>query len=133
MSLLQTLGTALNAGLGVVSVLTPTLGPILTTVGALAPGTKPVVQSINNELPEIAQTVAQIEAVGIQLSLDGNAKLRLAAPFVTQVIMKSPLMADKKIQDKALFDKGVADITSGMVALLNSLDHQAGATQDSKS
>lgn len=117
-SFLKNLGQILNAGVGVVSILSPTLGPL---IGALIPSTKAGIQNINDELPEIADTIVKVEAIGQALSLQGPDKLKISIPLVTQIIMKSKLMYEKVIKNAALFQQGVTKIADGMVDILNSI------------
>ncbi len=72
-------------------------------------------------LTQVAGVVVSIEAVGVALKLDGPQKLTAAAPLVSQLIRQSSLVTGKKIADPLKFDAAVAEITSGVVALLNSL------------
>jgi hypothetical protein len=115
MSFLKKLGEVLNAGSG----LLPIVGPL---INIFAPKAAPGVQNVSDELPKIAAIIAQIEAIGQAMQLPGAKKLEIAAPMVAQIVLASPLMAGKSIQDQVLFMKGVTGIAGGMADLLNSLN-----------
>lgn len=116
LSFLKNLGSILNTGLSVATVLTSDLQPVLNSTPA-----GPLFTTIEDELPAIAGAIAQAEAIGQQLALAGPDKLKIAVPLVTQVVLKSPLMAGKAIADQAGFQKAIVDLTNGMVGILNSV------------
>lgn len=69
-----------------------------------------------------AAIIVQAEIMGQALSLPGPDKLKMAAPAMAQVILKSDAMIGKKIKDAALFQSGITKITDGWADILNSLD-----------
>lgn len=115
MSFLKQLGQVINAGSGLI----PVFGPIISMLIPKSAGT---VQNVSDELPQIAAAIAQVEAVGQAAQLPGAQKLEMATPLVKLILMGSPLFKGKKIQDPALFNKGVMAISSGMADLLNAID-----------
>lgn len=89
------------------------------------PGSAGTVQLISKDLAQIGDVIGQIEVIGQTLTLAGPDKLKAAIPLVTQVVLASPLMAGKKINDPAKFNTAIAGIASSMADLLNSLDESA--------
>jgi hypothetical protein len=117
-SFLKNLGNILSTGLNVANVLTQNLGPVIATA---APATAPAIQNISDELPKIAEAIVQAEAIGQLMQLSGPDKLKIAVPWVTQVVLKSPLMAGKAIAQPEVFKQAIVDLTNGVVGILNSV------------
>jgi hypothetical protein len=76
---------------------------------------------INEDLQDIAGVVISVEALGQLQGIPGAHKARLAGPLVAQVILRSSVVANRKIEDPALFAKGCQQIGTGMADILNSL------------
>ena len=78
---------------------------------------------IKDTMLEVRDAIIAVElmATGIAGGATGPDKLRMAGPLVRDVILKSALVGNKDIEDKALFSKGVEGIASGMADVLNSL------------
>lgn len=97
------------------------LGPMIT---ALTPSKKDdqIVAQVGDTLAQVGGIVVTVEAMVAALSqpLPGADKLKMATPMVVQIILRSALMIDKKIDDPALFADGAADITQGVCKVLNS-------------
>lgn len=113
---------AINAGAGILSVLVPALGPL---VARMAPSTAPAIQNINDELPGIAAILLQVQALGDSSDMTGPDKLKIAVPFVTQLVIRSPLALNKKIVDKERFTLGVTSLTEGVLDILKSFEAEA--------
>jgi phage-related tail protein len=111
------------------------LGQVLATVGATALGVGPLVAPLLgskgnqvsagistaiNDLTAISTVVIQIET-----ALQGQAgadKFKAAVALVGPIIKTSQIVSGKKIADPALLDKGIQEVTQGVVDVLNSLD-----------
>src|SRR5262245_57116131 len=97
------------------------LGQIALQVGQVALGLSPVtkwagpgdaaiIDRIVGTIDEIGAIIMQVEAIGAALQLTGPDKLKAAAPLVAQVIVRSSLVAGKKIADPNLFHAGVEKV-----------------------
>lgn len=98
-----------------------------TQITAAVPGTTNVVQTISQDLTEIAGVIVDVEQMSIALALKGPDKLKAAAPLVADIILKSTLLANHKVADAVLFQQGASKIADGMADCINSL-HTNGAT-----
>lgn len=92
-------------------------GPVIQTV---LPQSAGIVQTVSQDLSEIAQVVVDVEQAGVALQLKGPDKLKAAAPLVADIILRSTLVANHKIDNPALFQQGVNSVASGMADILNS-------------
>lgn len=107
------------------------LGSIVLKVTQIATGIAPLIggnaqtQRIEattiNDLTAIGSIIAQVEAMGQALQLSGTQKLTAAGPLVAQIVLKSELLANRKIADEAAFTKACNGLASDMADLLNSL------------
>jgi len=88
---------------------------------AAFPGQSVQIQTVSNDLAQIAQIVTNVEAVGQALKLPGDQKLTGASPLVAQVILQSSMLVGHSIDDEALFQKACTEIAGGVADLLNSL------------
>lgn len=125
MKFLSKLGQMILKGVAIVSGFAPLVSQI--------PGVSGPVQTISQDLAQIAQIIAQVEVIGQKLGQDGDIKLLAAAPLVEQVLLQSALLANRKI-DKTrtdLFSEGSKKIASGMADVLNSL-HEDEVKTESK-
>ncbi len=77
---------------------------------------------IIDKLSEIMDVILQFQFFGLALGLPGSQKLKAAGPAVAQIILSSAILANRKIDDKALFAQGTTKIANGMADILNSLD-----------
>lgn len=120
------------------------LGLVLTQVGATAVGLGPIVaplfgsgagkvvqgiSTVSNDLTTIASLIVQVE-----LALQGKTgpeKFQAALNLVGPIIKTSQLVAGKKIADEALLQKGITEVTQGVVDVLNSL-HQESVSKEVK-
>jgi hypothetical protein len=118
------------------------LGQILATVGATAVGVGPLVTplfgskggqaaagvgTVVNDLTAISSVIIQIET-----ALQGQAgadKFKAAVALVGPIIKTSQIVSGKKIADPVLLQKGIDEVTQGMVDVLNSID-QASVTKE---
>jgi hypothetical protein len=117
------------------------LGQILATVTATAIGIGPlvgplfgggskagaVIGSVSNDLTAIGTVIAQIETA-LQ-GKTGADKLAAAIALVGPIITTSQMVSGKKIADAAAFQKGVTEVTQGVVDILNSLDPDSVKTE----
>lgn len=93
-------------------------GPVVQSV---LPQSAGVIQTVSQDLSEVAQVVVDVEQMGVALQLKGPDKLKAAAPLVADVILKSALLANHKIDNQDLFNQGVNGVAGGMADILNSL------------
>lgn len=118
------------------------LGQVLLTVASTAIGVGPiitpllgngrdkatgVINTVTNDLTSIGQVIIQIEAA--LHGHDGPAKLEAAIALVGPIIKTSQLVSGKKIADPALMEKGINEITQGVVDVLNSLHADSVQTE----
>jgi hypothetical protein len=125
MKFLSKLAQVILQGVAVVSGIAPVLSQV--------PGASGPVQTISQDLAQIAQIIAQVEVIGQKLGQAGPSKLVAAAPLVEQVLLQSALLAGRKIdKDRAdLFSQGSKKIADGMADVLNSL-HEDEVKTESK-
>lgn len=106
--------------------LVPGLQPyfqFIPTIAALTPTKKddalaPVIVS---ELNQLTGVIVSVEAAGQAIQAGGPQKLQMAAPQIAQIILGSAAMAGKKVEDPAMFQKGVESVTSGWADIMNSV------------
>lgn len=82
---------------------------------------------VSNELDLMADTIVSIEAASQAIfGTDGNGeqKLKMAAPLVANVLLKSALVANHKIAKEDLFRQSAAKFADATADLLNSLDEK---------
>ncbi|HKQ52090.1 MAG TPA: hypothetical protein VJT74_06965 [Pyrinomonadaceae bacterium] len=123
MKFLSKLGQAILKGIAIVSGIAPMISQI--------PGVSGAVQTISQDLAQIAQIIAQVEVIGQKLGHGGPDKLAAAAPLVEQVILQSALLANRKIDKNRadLFTQGSKKIADGMADVLNSLHEDEVKTE----
>lgn len=121
MSFLSKFGSALLKGIQVVSGLSPVLSGI----------NNPIVNKVEDSLMLISGAVATVEAIGQALNIHGPDKVKAAAPLISQVILQSSFMLNKKIDNPELFNKACAAIGSDFADLMNSL-HEDSVKTESK-
>ncbi len=95
------------------------LAPIAQAIYPKAAGE---IQVVSQDLKQVADIIMQVEAVGQALQLPGQQKLVASAPLVAQVILRSSLLANHKIENPTLFQQGAQKIADGMADILNSLE-----------
>lgn len=118
------------------------LGQILLTVASTAVGIGPIVGPFfGNKAGQVAGTVAvvanDLTAIGtvvvqIETALQGKTgqdKLTAAIALVGPIIRTSQLVSGKKIADDVLLQKGISEVTQGVVDILNSIDQNAVKTE----
>ena len=92
-------------------------------LAAIIPGDKDdrIIQTASADLSQVAGIITQVEVFGAALGIAGPDKLRAAAPAVAQVILRSTVLAGRKIHDTVLFQAGCTQVAAGMADILNSL------------
>jgi hypothetical protein len=109
------------------------LGQVLAKAAGIATGIAPVLTVMSpfgpaiGELQAIATVIANTEAIRQAIGLPGTQALKAATPLVAQEILKSALVAGKKIENETLFMQGSQKIADGMVDILDSI-HEDAAT-----
>ncbi len=102
--------------------------PVITQT---LPGASGPIAVVSKDMAAIAQIVVEAEAMGQALAQPGTAKLAAAAPLVAQIVLQSSIMADRKIADPALFNKGCGELAGAMADILNSLHDNIDTTSKS--
>lgn len=110
------------------------LGTILATVSGIAPMFTPMamlggpklqnaVSEGVSELGLIGDVIVQVETMGAAIGskVGGADKLKAAVPSVAQIVMKSALIAGRKLDNPSLFNQGCQKMADGMVDVLNSI------------
>jgi hypothetical protein len=118
------------------------LGQVLATVGATALGVGPLVapllgskgNQVSAGIPTVINDLTAISSVVIQIetALQGQAgadKFKAAVALVGPIIKTSQIVSGKKIADPALLDKGIEEVTQGVVDVLNSLNADSVSTE----
>jgi hypothetical protein len=90
-----------------------------------------VVQVVSQDVTQIAEAVIDAEQVGEALQLKGTDKLKVAAPKVADIILRSAMLANHKIANPDLFNQGAAKVADGMADIVNSL-HTDGISVQNK-
>lgn len=88
----------------------------------MLPGEAAHIVTVSHDIAQVADVVAQVEAVGQALALNGAQKLTAASPLVAQIVLKSSVLAGKKVKDPDLFKKACDEIAGGVADLLNSVE-----------
>src|SRR5690349_21440608 len=113
MTFLKKLGQILlatsTAALGIGPLVTPLFG---NKGSQVATG----VTNITNDLTAIGTVIVQIETA-LQ-GKTGADKLQAAIALVGPIIRTSQIVSGKKIADEALLQKGIGEVTQGMVDIL---------------
>lgn len=125
MTFLKKLGLIVAKGTAALMGLDPIIKQLLPDAG------DKIVDVVEHDLVQIAAVIGTVEAVGVSLQLPGPQKLAAAGPLVGQVVLKSSLLAGKKIANPELFQRGCTKLGDGMADVLNSL-HEDGAKEDDK-
>ncbi len=92
--------------------------PLAATLDPQHAGT---IQTISQDLTQIAHIVTQIEVAGQAISAPGPQKLQMAAPLVAQILLQSATLANHKVNDEELFMRGATKLADGMADCLNAL------------
>lgn len=88
----------------------------------IAPQSTGEIQTVSQDLAQIGDVINEAEIMGQALKVAGPDKLKMAAPAVAQIILKSAMLANHKIANEALFTQGATKIADGMADVINSLD-----------
>lgn len=115
MNWLKRLGEAVKIGGAVI----PMFGPV---IAALIPGDKDdkILVKATDALTDLNEIIKNAEVFGASLNLSGADKLKGAVPSIAQVVMRSAIMGGLPPGNRALFDEGIAELTSALVKLSNS-------------
>lgn len=106
--------------LGKVTQIAMGIGPMF---GSVVPSAAGAIQTVSHDLEQIATIVQMVESMGATLgNTPGALKLTAASPLVAQIILKSSVLANRKIADSAKFTQGVNSIASGVADVLSSLE-----------
>ncbi|SRR6266852_3991759 len=120
------------------------LGEVLAIASSEIVGIGPLVIPLfgnksNKVEQRILTTATDLTSIGsVVLSMEvalagktGADKLAGATNLVGPIIRTSQLVAGKKIADEAMMQKGIAEVTQGMVDILNSL-HENSISKEVK-
>lgn len=100
----------------------PQLQPYLALIKRFTPDAVDVrIDQASAKADEFAAVVIQGEVIGQALGLAGPDKLKAITPLLAQLVLKSDVLAGKKIEDPVLFQRGVASLGSGWADILNSV------------
>ena len=102
------------------------IGPIITPLFGSGKGAQTVATGIN-DFSAIASIVLQIEVA--LTGKNGAEKFNAAVNLVGPIIRTSQLVSGKKIADEALLQKGIQEVTQGVVDVLNSLHEDSVKTE----
>ena len=118
------------------------LGQILLSVSTAALGVGPLVGPLfGNKGTQVTTGIANVTSdltsigtviVQIETALQGKSgadKLQAAIALVGPIIRTSQLVSGKKIANDALLQKGIGEVTQGMVDILNSIDQESVKTE----
>lgn len=104
------------------------IGPILAPLlGNKAGAVLGAVSVVANDLTAIGTVVVQIETA-LQ-GKTGADKLAAAVALVGPIIRTSQLVSGKKIADQEKLQKGIAEVTQGVVDILNSISDDSVKTE----
>lgn len=87
------------------------------------------IQTVSNDLSQIADLVVTAEAFGQAANLTGPQKAQFIANNVVQILLKSSVLANKKIANPDLLKQGAQEIAGGVADILNAVDEGAVKTQ----
>ena len=92
--------------------------------GFLPPNAQGKIEPIVDTILEVRDVIITVEEIAALSSLDikGTEKLRIAGPLVGKVVLRSALVANRKVKDEQLFIQGTTKVAGGMADILNSLD-----------
>lgn len=121
MTFLKKLGEIIVKGLGIATGLLP-------LVQQLSPGQAGLVQTISQDLSQIAQIIVMVEAAGATLGIAGPDKLRMAAPQIAQILLQSTILVGRPIANPQLLLRAATKFADGMADALNSV-HPAAAIE----
>lgn len=114
MSFLKKLGMILAKGVEVIIGLEPIIAQIY-------PGAMGATSIVVSELTQMEQIIVNIETIGVALGTAGPDKLKMAAPLVAQVLLKSYALTNHSIADPVLFQQATVEFAQATVDFLNSL------------
>lgn len=114
MTFLKKLGDVILKGVAVWSGFAP--------IAQLAiPGEAGKIATVSNDLAQIADLVVTAESFGQAANLTGDQKAQFIAANVVQILLKSSVLAGKKIADPDLLKKAGQEIAGGIADALNAV------------
>ncbi len=126
MSFLKKLGTVLASVASTAIGLGPIVTPLLGGGGNKATG---VITTVTNDLTLIGSVIAQVETIFAGIDGTGPQKYKAAVALVGPIIKTSQLVSGKKIADPAMLQRGIDEVTQGVVDVLNSLHPDSVSTE----
>ena len=118
------------------------LGIVAAQIGATVVGVGPIMaplfgnkaQQIIGGAVGVADLLTTISGIVLQMEValqgkQGAEKFAAAVALVGPVIRGSQLLSGKKIADAALLQKGIEEITQGVVDVLNSVHEESVKTE----
>jgi|GEM_PF-2216743 len=126
MKFLSKLAQYFAKGLQVLGVFQPIVQQVVGNGGAAQ-----LVQTVSQDITQIANAVIDAEQVGVALQLKGSEKLKAAAPKVADIILRSTILVNHSIANADLFNQGVNEVAGGFADILNSL-HADGIQAQNK-
>lgn len=121
MSFLSKLGQIINIGEQLFLGFAPTLQQDFPKAGG-------VIQTISADLSAVGDLVTTGEAIAQLKGMSGADTAKALGPLVAQVILKSTLVAGKKIADQAKFNAACIAIGGDVADVLNSLHEDSTST-----
>jgi len=125
MKFLSKLAQIFAKGLQIVGLFGPSIQTLIPQSGG-------VIQTVSADLAQIGNVIVDVEQMSVALQLKGPDKLKAAAPLVADVILRSTLVANHKIDNQDLFNQGVMSVASGMADILNSFHSDGTQVTDKK-
>lgn len=120
MTLLKKIGDFIVRGIQILAGFSP-------IAQAALPNQTGIIQTVSQDLAQVANIIVTAEAMGTALGQPGSMKLVMATPMVAQIILQSSILAGHKVANGPLFTAGAQKIADGMADVLNSL-HEDGVT-----
>lgn len=102
----------------------PAVAPVIEQVAPQSAGTLDTLSKIGSLVQNIEASFAALVQDGQMASKNGAQKLAAILPLVDQELqawVASALPGSQKVHDQATWDKGVQEVTQGVVDILNSL------------
>jgi hypothetical protein len=124
MSFLAKLGKVLAAVATTALGIGPIVSPLFGSKGDKVAGD---IATIANDLTLIGGVIVQVET-----ALQGQAgadKFKAAIALVGPIIKTSQLVSGKKIADPAMLQRGIEEVTQGVVDILNSIHQDSVKTE----
>jgi hypothetical protein len=125
MTFLAKLGGILAKVLQVVTAIEPVINAVLPN--SVQQRIVPVENTVNSELTDIAGELAAAEQAYQSVTAAGGAlndaqKLAIALPMISQVVLTSPFLQNKKIANESGFQTGITNLSIAIQDILNSTE-----------